>query len=153
MSYCMNAFYFRITKEMLWCICIGKTGITLSALLPSKKNCLLITSAMTLEARIQRFPGIKVVKNLPANAGDTRDPGSSFPGSGRSTGEGNGKPLQNSCLRSHGQRSLTGCKESKGLQRVRCDLAHTYPPHPTPTIFEKVILIPSFVLVISYSSS
>ena len=40
MSYCMNAFYFRITKEMLWCICIGKTGITLSALLPSKKTCL-----------------------------------------------------------------------------------------------------------------
>ena len=57
------------------------------------------------------------------------------------------------CLRSHGQRSLTGCKESKGLQRVGFDLAHTYPPHPTPTIFEKAILIPSFVLVISYSSS
>ena len=35
-----------------------------------------------------------VVKNLPANAGDT----SSIPGSGRSTGEGNGNPLQCSCL-------------------------------------------------------
>ena len=35
-----------------------------------------------------------VVKNLPANAGDM----SSIPGSGRSTGEGNGNPLQCSCL-------------------------------------------------------
>ena len=38
-----------------------------------------------------------VVKNLPANAGDLRDPGS-IPGSGRSPGEGNGYPLQYSCL-------------------------------------------------------
>jgi len=33
----------------------------------------------------------------------------SFPESGRSPGEGNGKPLQYSCLeKSHGQRSLAG---------------------------------------------
>ena len=38
-----------------------------------------------------------VVKNLPVNAGDIRDVGS-IPGSGRSPGEGNGKPLQYSCL-------------------------------------------------------
>ena len=37
------------------------------------------------------------VKNPPANAGDTRDAGS-IPGSGRSTGGGNGYPLQYSCL-------------------------------------------------------
>ena len=43
------------------------------------------------------FPGDSVVKNLPANAGDTRDVGST-PGSGRCPGEGNGNPLQNSCL-------------------------------------------------------
>ena len=36
------------------------------------------------------FPGGSVVKNPPANAGD--------PGSGRSSGEGNGNPLQYSCL-------------------------------------------------------
>ena len=36
----------------------------------------------------------KVVKNPPANAGDM----CSIPGSGRSTGEGNGNPLQYSCL-------------------------------------------------------
>ena len=40
------------------------------------------------------FPGISVVKNLPANA---RDIGS-VPGLGISTGEGNGNPLQYSCL-------------------------------------------------------
>ena len=37
------------------------------------------------------------VKNLPANAGDTRDVGS-VPGSGRSPGGGHGNPVQYSCL-------------------------------------------------------
>ena len=37
-----------------------------------------------------------VVKNLPANAGDTRDV-VSIPGLGGSPGEGNGNPLQCSC--------------------------------------------------------
>ena len=37
-------------------------------------------------------PGGAVVKNLPANAGDTRDPGS-IPGLGGSPGEGNDYPL------------------------------------------------------------
>ena len=40
------------------------------------------------------FPGGSVVKNPPANAGDA----GSIPGSGRSPGEGNGNPLQYSCL-------------------------------------------------------
>ena len=39
-----------------------------------------------------------VVKNPPAKAGDIRDTGS-IPGSGRSPGEGNGNPLQYSCLK------------------------------------------------------
>ena len=38
-----------------------------------------------------------VVKNLPANAGDSRD-AVSIPGWGRSLGVGNGNPLQYSCL-------------------------------------------------------
>ena len=38
-----------------------------------------------------------VVKNPPANAGEIRDAGL-IPGSGRSPGEGNGYPLQYSCL-------------------------------------------------------
>ena len=43
------------------------------------------------------FPGGSVVKNLPANAEDTGD-GGLIPGLGRSLGEGNGNPLQYSCL-------------------------------------------------------
>ena len=38
-------------------------------------------------------------KNLPANARDTGNM-NSIPGSGRSPGEGNGNPLQYSCLES-----------------------------------------------------
>ena len=40
------------------------------------------------------FPGGSMVKNPPANAGDS----GSIPGSGRSPREGNGNPLQYSCL-------------------------------------------------------
>ena len=43
------------------------------------------------------FPGGLVIKNPPANAGDTRDAGS-IPGSRRSPGVGNSNPLQCSCL-------------------------------------------------------
>ena len=46
---------------------------------------------------IQAFPGSLAVKNLPANAGDSEDTGS-IPGSGRFPEEGNGNPLQYSCL-------------------------------------------------------
>ena len=44
------------------------------------------------------FPGGSAIKNLPANVGDTGDEGLIL-GSGRSPGEGNGNPLQHSCLR------------------------------------------------------
>ena len=40
------------------------------------------------------FPGGSVVKNLSGNTGDT----GLVPGLGRTPGEGNGKPLQYSCL-------------------------------------------------------
>ena len=40
------------------------------------------------------FPGGSVVKNLPANPGDM----GLIPESGKSPGEGNGNPLQYSCL-------------------------------------------------------
>ena len=45
------------------------------------------------------FPGSSVVENPPTKAGDARDTHSS-PGSGRSPREGNGNPLQCSCLES-----------------------------------------------------
>ena len=44
------------------------------------------------------FPCSTVVRNLPANAGDTGDVGL-IPGLGRSSGEGHGTPLQYSCLK------------------------------------------------------
>ena len=43
------------------------------------------------------FPGVTVVKNPPANAGDARD-AASKPGLRRYLVEGNGNPLQCSCL-------------------------------------------------------
>ena len=57
---------------------------------------------------LKGFPGGAVVKNLPANTRDARDTGL-IPELGRSPGEGNGNPLQYSCLENyHGQRSLVG---------------------------------------------
>ena len=55
------------------------------------------------------FPVALVVKNLPANSGNTRDVGF-IPGSGRSPGVGNGNPLTPVFLPGelHGQRSLAG---------------------------------------------
>ena len=51
------------------------------------------------------FPGGLDDKESTCNAGDL----GLIPGLGRSPGEGNGKPLQYSCLEnSHGQRSLVG---------------------------------------------
>ena len=46
---------------------------------------------------LKGFLGGSVVKNLAAN---TRD-ASLIPGSGKSPGEGNGNPLQHSCLKNH----------------------------------------------------
>ena len=43
------------------------------------------------------FPGVAVAKNSPANPGDTGDI-CSIPGLGRTLGEGNGNPLEYSCL-------------------------------------------------------
>ena len=57
-----------------------------------------------------------VVKNSTANVGDARDMGS-IPGSGRSPGGRNGKPLQYSCLKN----SMDRGSKSMGLQRVRHD--------------------------------
>ena len=45
-------------------------------------------------SQVKSFPGGSVIKNLPANAGDM----GSILGSGRSTGEANGYPLQYPCL-------------------------------------------------------
>ena len=56
------------------------------------------------------------VKNMPINAGDKRDVGL-IPGSGSFPGEGNGNPLQDSCLDNPMDREPGGLK-SMGSQRV-----------------------------------
>ena len=55
---------------------------------------LFIYNCIYLFMAVLGFPGGSVVKNPPAKAGDTV----SIPGLGRSPGEGNGNPLQYSCL-------------------------------------------------------
>ena len=67
--------------------------------------CMLIKTYMHIQIG---FPGSSVLKNPSANAGDTRD-ASLIPGSGRSPGEGNGNPVQYSCLENpHEQGCLAG---------------------------------------------
>ena len=60
-------------------------------------SCWVLQKCDNVHQRWEGFPGGTVVKHLPVNAGDARDLGS-IPGSGRSPGEGNGNPLQYSCL-------------------------------------------------------
>ena len=54
------------------------------------------------------LPGVLLVKNLPANEGDAVY----IPGLGRSPGEGNGNPLQYSCL------EIPWTEERGGLQSM-----------------------------------
>ena len=60
---------------------------------------------------------VLVVKNPPADEGDIRNVGL-IPGSGRSPGEGNGNPLQFSCLENP-MIEEPGGLQSTGLQRAR----------------------------------
>ena len=78
------------------------------------------------------FPGDSVVKNPPASAGDTGDAGS-IPGWGRSPGEGNGNPLQYSCLRNPMDRgvwraTVHGVTKESGTteQLSACTYTHTH---------------------------
>ena len=67
----------------------------------------------------QGFPGGSVVKNLPANAGDIRDAGL-ISALRKSPGEGDGNPLQYSCL----ENPMDGgawCAIVHGVTKVRCN--------------------------------
>ena len=63
----------------------------------SLKVCLYVCSGLTILIETVGFPGSSVVNCPPANAGNTRDV-VLIPGSGKSPKEGNGTPLQYSCL-------------------------------------------------------
>ena len=56
-----------------------------------------VFSKLSISHTLSLASQVLAVKNPPASARDTRDAGL-IPGSGRSPGEGNGKPLQYSCL-------------------------------------------------------
>ena len=62
-----------------------------------------------------------MVKSSPANAGDTRDKGL-LPRLGRSPREGNGNPLQGSCLENPMDRGVWQATV-RGVERVGRDLA------------------------------
>jgi len=89
--------FTQLREKTSWCTNRGLKFIRLK----KKKNS--ETSWKSLKQRPGEYivncssPGGAVVKNLPANAGITRDV-CSIPGSRRSHGEGNGNPLRYSCL-------------------------------------------------------
>ena len=60
----------------------------------------------------------------PSNIGDKGE-ADSTPGSGRSPGGGNGKPLQRSCLDNPMDRAVSGELQFIVWQRVGCDSTHT----------------------------
>ena len=64
---------------------------------------------------------VVVVKNPPANAGDTKDMGL-IPGLERSPGEGNGNPVQGSCLENPMDRGAW-CATVHGVEKSQTLLA------------------------------
>ena len=81
----------------------------------------------------------QLVKNSPANAGDTRDT-SLIPGSERSPGEGNGNALQYSCLENSMDRGawwaiVHGVAKSQTQLSV---CTHTPPPPHTHSCFSQI---------------
>ena len=74
------------------------------------------------------FSSGTVVKNLPANARCTRDPGL-IPGLERAPGEGNGNPLQCSCLENlmdSWLQSMVGHKETVIEHKYILYIIHVY---------------------------
>ena len=72
---------------------------------------------MDLKDKNMNFSGGSMVNNLLANAGDAGEV-SSVPGSGRSGGEGNGKPLQYTFLK------IPWIEEPAWLQSMGCRVSH-----------------------------
>ena len=91
------------------------------------------------------LPGWLSGEESACDAEGTEDATGLIPGSGRSPGGGHGDPLQCSCLANALDRGACPWLQSKGLQRVRHDLAtecvrvrmclrtHTHTPSPTPS--------------------
>ena len=73
------------------------------------------------------FPGDSVVKNPPANAGDT----DSMPGSGRFPGERNANPLQYFCLGNPKDRGAQWATAHGVTKRVKHNLETKHHHHHT----------------------
>ena len=83
------------------------TGILIGIALICRLGRMEILAVLILPIHEHEIPKKvgQLVKNLACNAGDS----GSIPGSGRSPREGNGNPLQYSCLENpYGQRCLVG---------------------------------------------
>ena len=100
------------------------------------------------------FPGGAVVQNLPANAGDARNVGT-IPGSGRYPGEGNGNPLQDSCLEKSMDRgawrvTVHGVTKTEQLNNSK---ALTYTPSFTKqaTLLYYFFFFLTFYFILEYS--
>ena len=81
---------------------------------------------------ISDFPGSSVYKESACNAGDV----GSTPGSGRSSGEGNGNPLKYSFLGNPMDRGAWQATVH-GVVRVRHDLVTKLPPPPRQSMWSK----------------
>ena len=95
----------------------GNQGETQPSNLLAGQTHLAVPLLMGKETEGQGFPGVSAGRDLPANAGDV----GLIPGLGRSPGEGNGNPLQYSCLENSMDRGAWQAIQSMGSQRVRRD--------------------------------
>ena len=96
-----------------------------------------------------------MVKNPPANAGDSRDPGL-IPGSGRSPGRGKSNPLQYFRLENPVDRGAWQAHiQSTGLQRVSHEraCAHTHARTHTHTHVRNIEIDRQFNLSIGFPGS
>ena len=116
----------RIKQQLPFLQPLGTTVLSVCMNLPilgiSHKRNHTVFVLLCLASFSWGFPSSLVGKESACNA---RDPGS-IPGSGRSPGEGNGSPLQYSCLENSMDRGPGG-PQSMGLQRVRHDCATNFP--------------------------
>ena len=95
-----------------------------NALSFQRKNKILNVSRVCINGQSLDFPGGSDNKASACNAGD-RD---SIPGSGRSPGEGNGKPLQYSCLENPMDEGVWWAKV-RGVAKSRTHLSHNARTH------------------------